>query len=313
MDTVQKFCDQCGVEVPAGSRFCGLCGHQLGQPVEGLSSEPVVEEDSETLDSDALNPVKQMHEQQKAVKERKKGEGIEVPWLFGPVVEEDSETLDSDALNPVKQMLEQQKAVKERKKGERIEVDWPFNREVEENSETLDSDALNPVERRLAQQKTTIDRFENGRWSKSEAIGKGMSKRDQRRKTKRELVARGKEARKKEKARKEEARKKEKARSNKLKEELQKKLQKKRLKEAEAGRSHWERVPKVVCSHCGTEGSVSKYVIPPVKLLEDGIDQMFRPHWWLTKGQMLTQEREALRKKKIPGMKCENCTVKWNV
>ena len=223
MDTVQKFCDQCGVEVPAGSRFCGLCGHQLGQPVEGLSSEPVVEEDSETLDSDALNP----------------------------------------------------------------------------------------VERRLAQQKTTIDRFENGRWSKSEAIGKGMSKRDQRRKTKRELVARGKEARKKEKARKEEARKKEKARSNKLKEELQKKLQKKRLKEAEAGRSHWERVPKVVCSHCGTEGSVSKYVIPTIDTLEDGIARMFSVG--PTKGEMLGQEREALRKKEIPGMKCENCTVKWNV
>jgi hypothetical protein len=307
VDTVQKFCDQCGVEVPAGSRFCGLCGHQLGQPVEGLSSEPVVEEDSETLDSDALIPVEQMHEQQKVVKGRKKGEGIEVPWLFGPVVEEDSETLDSDALNPVKQMLEQQKAVKERKKGERIEVDWPFNREVEENSETLDSDALNPVERRLAQQKTTIDRFENGRWSKSEAIGKGMSKRDQRRKTKRELVARGKEARKKEKARKEEARKKEKARSNKLLEEFQKK----RLNEAEAGWGHWERVPKVVCSHCGTEGSVSKYVIPTIDTLEDGIARMFSVG--PTKGEMLGQEREALRKKKIPGMKCENCTVKWNV
>jgi len=263
VNVVQKFCDQCGVEVPAGSRFCGLCGHQLGQPVEGLSSEPVVEEDSETLDSDALIPVEQMHEQQKVVKGRKKGEGIEVPWLFGPVVEEDSETLDSDALNPVKQMLEQQKAVKERKKGERIEVDWPFNREVEENSETLDSDALNPVERRLAQQKTTIDRFENGRWSNSDAIGKGMSKREL------------------------------------------------RARKDEAGRSHWERVPKVVCSHCGTEGSVSKYVIPTIDTLEDGIARMFSVG--PTKGEMLGQEREALRKKEIPGMKCENCTVKWNV
>ena len=223
MNVVQKFCDQCGVGVPAGSRFCGSCGHQLSQPTVGL--------------------------------------------LPGSGSEGDSETLDSDALNP--------------------------------------------VEQRLAQQKAALDRFENGRWSKSEAIGKGMSKRDQRRKTKRELVARGKEARKKEKARKEEARKKEKARSNKLLEEKLEELQKKRLNEAEAGWGHWERVPKVVCSHCGTEGSVSKYVIPTIDTLEDGIARMFSVG--PTKGEMLGQEREALRKKEIPGMKCENCTVKWNV
>ena len=175
MDTVQKFCDQCGVEVPAGSRFCGLCGHQLGQPTVGL--------------------------------------------LPGSGSEGDSETLDSDALNP--------------------------------------------VEQRLAQQKAALDRFENGRWSNSDAIGKGMSKREL------------------------------------------------RARKDEAGRSHWERVPKVVCSHCGTEGSVSKYVIPTIDTLEDGIARMFSVG--PTKGEMLGQEREALRKKEIPGMKCENCTVKWNV
>jgi len=175
VNVVQKFCDQCGVGVPAGSRFCGSCGHQLSQPTVGL--------------------------------------------LPGSGSEGDSETLDSDALNP--------------------------------------------VEQRLAQQKTALDRFENGRWSNSDAIGKGMSKREL------------------------------------------------RARKDEAGRSHWERVPKVVCSHCGTEGSVSKYVIPTIDTLEDGIARMFSVG--PTKGEMLGQEREALRKKEIPGMKCENCTVKWNV
>ena len=157
MDTVQKFCDQCGVEVPAGSRFCGLCGHQLGQPTVGLLPGSGSEGDSETLDYDALNPVQRSLAQQKTAieKRRKEREDLEIAL----VSKDDSETLDSDVLNPVQRMLEQQKTVKGRKEEEGIEVPWLFGPVVEDDSETLDSDVLNPVQQRLAQQKTATERF----------------------------------------------------------------------------------------------------------------------------------------------------------
>ena len=112
MNVVQKFCDQCGVGVPAGSRFCGSCGHQLSQPTVGLLPGSGSEGDSETLDSDALNPVQRSLAQQKTAieKRRKEREDLEIAL----VSKDDSETLDSDVLNPVQQRLAQQKTATER-------------------------------------------------------------------------------------------------------------------------------------------------------------------------------------------------------